>query len=209
MFVTGPTQALRSIDPHTAEITVYAIRPGKSDGNRDAPADPPTDDDLRPNSFIESDDPLIVALAKQAAGDEKDPWRVAVALERFVYREVEKKDFTQAFATAAEVAKTREGDCTEHAVFLAGLARACGIPARVAIGLVYLEGTQSFFYHMWTEVYVEKRWIPIDGTLGLGGIGADHLKIAQSNLNGASAYSAFLPVVQVAGRLKIEIVDAK
>ena len=94
-------------------------------------------------------------------------------------------------------------------MFLAGLARACGIPARVAIGLVYLEGTQSFFYHMWTEVYVEKRWIPVDGTLGLGGIGADHLKIAQSNLNGASAYSAFLPVVQVAGRLKIEIIDEK
>ena len=209
VFVTGPTQCLRSIDPHTAEITVYAIRPGESDGNRDVPADPPTDGDRRPNSLIESDNRLIVTLAKQAAGNEKDPWRVAVAVERFVYREVKKKDFTQAFATAAEVAKNREGDCTEHAVFLAGLARACGIPARVAIGLVYLEGTQSFFYHMWTEVYVEKRWIPVDGTLGLGGIGADHLKIAQSNLDGASAYSAFLPVVQVAGRLKIEIIDEK
>ena len=209
VFVTGPTQALKSIDAHTAEITVYAIRPGESDGNRNAPADPPTGDDRRPNSLIESDNPLIVALAKQAAGDEKDPWRLAVALERYVYHAVKKKDFTQAFATAAEVAKTREGDCTEHAVFLAGLARACGIPARVAIGLVYLEGTQSFFYHMWAEVYVENRWIPVDGTLGLGGIGADHLKIAQSNLNGASAYRAFLPVVEVAGRLKIEIIEAK
>ena len=98
----------------------------------------PTEDDLRPNSFIQSDDPLIVADAKKAAGDETDPWRVAVALERYVNREVTKKDFTQAFATAAEVAKSREGDCTEHAVFLAALARARGIPARVAIGLVYM-----------------------------------------------------------------------
>jgi hypothetical protein len=209
MFVVGPTQAIKSIDAHTAEITVYAIRPGQSDGNRGAPADPPTDNDLRPNGFIQSDDPLIVADAKKADGDERDPWRVAVALEHFVNRDVTKKDFSQVFASAAEVARSHEGDCTEHAVFLAALARARGIPARVAIGLVYLEQTHSFFYHMWTEVYVQGRWIPIDGTLAQGGIAADHLKIAQSSLEAASAYSAFLPVAQVAGRLKIEIVDVE
>jgi hypothetical protein len=206
VFATGPTQAVKSIDAHTAEITVYSIRPGQADGNRDAPADPPTDDDLRPNTFIQSDDPLIVADAKKAAGSENDPWRVAVALERFVNREVVNKDYTQAFATAAEVAKSREGDCTEHAVFLAALARARGIPARVAVGLVYVDGKQAFFYHMWTEVFIENRWIPVDGTLALGGIGAGHLKIAQSNLK--SAFSAFLPVMQVAGRLRIEIIES-
>ncbi len=205
VFATGPSQAVKSIDAHTAEITVYAIRPGRSDGNPSAPADPPSDDDLRPNTFIQSDDPLIVSDAEKAAGGEKDPWQVAVALERYVNREVENKDYTQAFATAAEVAKSREGDCTEHSVFLAALARARGIPARVAIGLVYLEGRQAFFYHMWTEVYVDKRWIPIDGTLARGGIGAGHLKIAQSNLK--SAFSAFLPVMQVAGGLRIEILS--
>ena len=150
-----------------------------------------------------------MADAEKAAGGETDPWRVAVALERYVNREVKKKNFTQAFATAAEVAKSREGDCTEHAVFLAALCRARGIPARVAIGLVYMEGAKAFGYHMWTEVYIDKRWIPIDGTLALGGIGAGHLKIAHTNLQGASAYSAFLPVVQVLGRLKIEIIDAR
>ena len=48
---------------------------------------------------------------------------------------------------------------------------------------------QAFGYHMWTEVYVDKRWIPVDATLAAGGIGAAHLKIAQSNLQGASAFS--------------------
>jgi len=209
VFVTGPTQAIKSIDANTAEITVYAIRPGESDGNRNAPADPPGDDDLRPNVFVQSDDPLIVADAKKAAGDEKDPWRVAVALERFVSREVTKKNFSQAFASAAEVARSREGDCTEHAVFLMALCRARGIPARAAIGLVYMEGAGAFGYHLWTEVYVDKRWIPIDGTLAQGGIGAGHLKIAQSSLKDATAYSAFLPVVKILGRLSIKIIDAK
>jgi hypothetical protein len=209
VFATGPTQAIKSIDANTAEITVYAIRPGRHDGNRNAPANPPTADDLRPNAWVQSDDRLIVADARKAAGDEKDPWRVAVALERFVNREVTNKNFSQTFASAAEVARSREGDCTEHSVFLAALCRARGIPARAAFGLVYLPSEQAFFYHMWTEVYIEKRWIPIDATLSQGGIGAAHLKIAQSSLKDATASSAFLPVVQILGRLSIKVISAK
>ena len=209
VFASGPTQAVKSIDANTAEITVYAIRPGRSDGNRKAPADPPTADDLRPNLWVQSDDPLIVADAKKAAGDEKDPWRVAVALERFVNREVTKKNFSQTFASAAEVARLREGDCTEHAVFLMALCRARGIPARAAFGLVYLPSQRAFFYHMWTEAYIEKRWIPIDGTLAQGGIGAAHLKIAQSSLKDATATERVLPVAQILGRLSIKVVSAK
>ena len=72
-----------------------------------------------------------------------------------------------------------------------------------------MQGTSAFGYHMWTEVYIDKRWIPIDGTLALGGIGAGHLEIAHTNLEGASVYSAFLPVVQILGRLKIEIIDVR
>jgi hypothetical protein len=213
VFAVGPTQAIKPIDAHTAEITVYAIRPDRKDGNRNAPADPPTKDDPQPNNLIQSDDPLIVSDAKKAAGGEKDPWRAALLLESYVNHEMKmNRNYSQAFASASEVARSLEGDCTEHGVFLAALARARGIPARVAIGLIYVEdkeGKPAFFYHLWTEVSIEGRWIPIDGTLALGGIGADHLKIAQSNLKGASAYSAFVPVLQVAGQLRIEIVDAK
>ncbi len=50
-------------------------------------------------------------------------------MERFVNREVTKKNFSQTFASAAEVARSRKGDCTEHAVFLMALCRARGIPA--------------------------------------------------------------------------------
>jgi hypothetical protein len=209
VFVTDASQAVKSIDAQTAEVTVYAVRPGQPGGNADAPPDPPTEDDLRPNNFIQSDDPTVVTQARKAAGDESDPWRAAVALEQYVHRAVTKKNYSQAFASAAEVAKSLEGDCTEHAVFLAALCRARDIPARVATGLVYLPDRAAFGYHMWTQVYVDKRWIPLDGTLGQGGIGAAHLEIARSSLKGASAYTAFLPVVQILGRLSIEIVDVK
>jgi hypothetical protein len=204
VFASGPSQRVTAVDPHTAEVTVYAVRPGREVGNAEAPADPPTDADRRPNSYIQSDDPRIVTEASEAAGGRTDPWETAVALEKHVCNVMTEKNFSQAFRTAAEVAQSHEGDCTEHAVFLAALARARGIPARVAFGLVYLAPRQSFFYHMWTEVYVDGRWIPLDATLGKGGIGAAHLKLGHSNLQGTSAYSGFLAVAQVIGRLTIE-----
>lgn len=209
IFVSGPSQRIKSTGAHAAELTVYALRPGRSGGNPKAAHDPPTDDDRQPNNLIQSDHAKIVAMSRKAAGDEKDPWRVAQALERFVNQYIKQVDFSQAFATAAEVAEKPVGDCTEHAVLLAALARARGIPARVAIGLVYMQGRQSFGYHMWTEVYVDRRWTALDATLGKGGIGAAHLKLAHSSLKGGSAYGSFLPIIRVIGRLKIEILEVE
>lgn len=206
-FVSGPSQQVKSIDPHTAEVTVYALRPESPPPDPNATDDPPTDDDLKPNNLIQSDYPAIVAKARQTAGDQTDPWLIAVALERSVAALITRSGYSQAFATAAEVVDSGEGDCTEHAVLLAALCRARGIPARVAIGLVYVD--QAFCYHMWTEVHVAHRWIPLDATRPHGGTGADRLKMAHSNLKGASALSSFLPVLEVIGRLKIEILEVE
>ncbi len=209
-FPAGPSQEVKRVDAHTAEVTVRAIRPNSGEdqtGDKSALADVPTDADRKPNNFIQSDDPLIVAQAKEAAGDETDPWKVAVALEAYVYRAVTLKDFSQALATASEVARNREGDCKGHAVYLAALARARKIPARVAIGLVYMPQSQTFGYHMWSELHVAGRWIGLDGTLAKGGIGGGHLELTHSPLAGAAAYNSFLPVMQVVGRLKVEVID--
>lgn len=210
VFVSGPAQRVKSLGPTSAEVTVYAIRPGHKDGNPDAAQDPPTADDRLPNAMIQSDDAMVKQRLREAVTEpEQDPWRLVCKLEAYVNRIIVKKDFSKAFATAAEVAKDPAGDCSEHAVLLAALARASGLPARVAMGLVYVARDQAFEYHMWTQVYIDGRWIPIDGTLGQGGIGAAHLELAHSNLQGGSAYTSMLPVFRIAGKLKIEVLDAK
>jgi transglutaminase-like putative cysteine protease len=222
-FPASLSQEVKRIDDHTAEVTVRAIRPSSSEDKKadksavasDDPkadksaveSDLPTQADRQPNNFIQSDDPLIVAQAKEAAGEETDPWKVAVALEAYVQRAVTMKDFSQALATASEVVRNREGDCKGHAVYLAALARARKIPARVAVGLVYMPQAQTFGCHMWTEVYVAGRWIGLDGTLAKGGIGGGHLQLTHSPLAGAAAYNVFFPVMQVVGRLKVEVID--
>jgi len=205
-FPEGPTQSVKSIDPHTAEITVTSRRPHDAPGEAAAA---PAAEYLAANGVLQIDDPEIRRLAAEARGGETDPVQVALALERFVRKTVALKDMTQAFATAAEVARSRQGDCTEHAVLLAALARACGLPSRVAIGLVYVERSASFGFHMWTEVFINGQWTALDGTLGQGGIAAAHLKLNDSSLDGATTYSAFLPVAQVVGQLKIDVVEAE
>ena len=47
---------------------------------------------------------------------------------------------------------------------LCALARASGIPARAAFGLVYKDG--RFVFHAWTEARVQNRWLPYDTTRG-------------------------------------------
>jgi hypothetical protein len=208
VFSNGPTQSVRSLDAHAAELTVRGIRPGDRSEKRADKGAAVGGEYLAANTVLQIDNPLIRQMATEARGAQTEGVKVALALESYVHRLLVITDFSQAFATAAEVAQSRRGDCTEHAVLLAALARASGIPARVAIGLVYVEHAAAFGYHMWTEVYLDGQWVGLDATLGLGGIGAAHLKLADSSLEGATAYSAFLPVAQVVGQLKIKVIDA-
>ena len=204
-FASGGSQQVERVDEQNARLTVRAMRPG--DQPAEARGDEPTAADRDSNNLIQSDNPLIVEMAQQVGVAADDPWTLACALERYVHDTVQTKSFTQAMASAADVAKSLEGDCTEHSVLLAALCRARQIPARVAIGLVYYRQAGGFAYHMWNEVWIRDRWIPLDATLGIGGIGAGHIKVVNSNLAGVSPYGALLPVLNVLGQdLRIQIV---
>jgi hypothetical protein len=206
IFPNGATQQVRAAGPNVAEITVWGIRPG-TPGNPDAKDDPPSENDRRPNNFVQSDHPKVAEAAKQGAGGETDPWKVATALERHANRLIPQTGYSQAFDTAADALASGRGDCTEHAVLLAALARAQNLPARAAAGLVYQDG--KFLYHMWTEVYLDGRWIPLDATRPHGGTGAAYLKLVATNLQGPSPFADLLKVAQVAQRLKIEILEVE
>jgi hypothetical protein len=210
VFPCGPSQEVKRLDPHTAEVTVYALRPDRP-APLPAAADPPGPSDRRPNSLIQSDDARIVEVARQVAPGQQDPWRLAVALEKKAHDLITRSDYSRAFASAAEVIRSGEGDCKGHSMLLAALARARGIPARVVAGLVYTEqsGVPSLAYHMWDELYLGGRWIPMDATLGQGGIGAAHVKLGHTDLEGVSAFSSFLPVAQVAGQLRVEVLEVE
>lgn len=195
---SGP-QSAKKIDNKTIELTVT---PSTSAATKN---DQPNQEHRLANGMIQSGDARIKAMAAQIAPGEKDPVRLAVAIEKYVFDFIDEKNFSQVFASAAEVAEQKTGDCTEHGVLLAALARARDLPSRVVMGLVYVDRFGGFGYHMWSEVWVGDRWLALDGTLGRGGITAGHIKIAHSSLKGAGPLASMLPVINVMGNVTIKV----
>jgi hypothetical protein len=127
---------------------------------------PPTPQDTQPNAWLQSDAPEIRALAAQAAGDAKDKMHVMGSLSAFVSRYLTRRGLNVGYESALEVAKNRQGDCAEYAVLLAAMARAEGIPARVAVGMLYTDRyddkSHEFVPHAWVIAWVDGRWRSFD-----------------------------------------------
>jgi transglutaminase-like putative cysteine protease len=205
-LVAGPTQKVTRIGAEAADLTVSALEP--PDGFKIVKTDA---EYLANTRFLQTRDPEVMEHARKAAAGQTNPVQVAFNMERYVHEKLAKKNFSTALASAAEVAKSLEGDCTEHAVLLAAMLRAGRIPSRIAVGLVYIESRSSFGGHMWTEAYLGGQWFPLDATLGRGGIAAGHIKLSESSFADAAAapVTAFLPLLKILGKMKIEVVQAQ
>jgi transglutaminase-like putative cysteine protease len=132
-------------------------------------AAPPQPADIAPNRWLQADDAGVVALARQATRGAPNERAKAEMLEREVRNFIATKSLRVGYASASEIVKNREGDCTEHAVLLAALLRASGIPARVATGIAYAPayaGKRDVFVpHAWVHAWVDGAWRGYDAAL--------------------------------------------
>ncbi|MHC4945207.1 MAG: transglutaminase-like domain-containing protein [Planctomycetota bacterium] len=189
----------------TATVRIEVKVPGSSQWR---PMDNPPDElaeYLKPNAYLQSDHEGLRAKALEVVGEERDAWRAACLLERFVFEYIADKNMGTGFASAAEVLDNPCGDCSEHGVFLAALCRAAGIPARVAMGYMYLGGI--FGGHMWAEVWIEGEWYPLDGVIGVGHVDPTHIRFTTSSLNEGGIGQAFAKILTALGNLEIKILE--
>lgn len=170
---------------------------------------------LASSILIDANDPAVIALAlravKSAGLNELSPVADrAEALRAFVMRFIVHKDLATAFAGASAVAQSKSGDCSEHAVLLAALLRAQGIPSRVASGMVYAEefgGKRDVFaWHMWTQAQVNGAWVDLDATLSSRSFHPGHLLIATSAQDDAQLDADFSNLLSSMGNVSIEVV---
>ncbi|VAX41699.1 hypothetical protein MNBD_PLANCTO02-971 [hydrothermal vent metagenome] len=204
-FPSGETQSIEKIDHETLKLTVTKIDLSKMGKSKK-----PDGSYLKPTLFLQSRDANVRTHAMRATKNRRDKREIAMRMEKYVYQNMKAKNFSTALASAAEVAKNLEGDCTEHAVLLAAMLRVEKIPSRIAVGLVYIEKRSVFSGHMWTEAYVDGHWIPLDATLGQGGIGAAHIKLAASSFseNAPAPVTLFLPMMTLMNNLQITVVES-
>ncbi|MEO7432470.1 MAG: transglutaminase-like domain-containing protein [Dokdonella sp.] len=168
------------------------------------PEKPPLED-LMPNDWLQSTAPEIVQLAARATGDAKTREERMQRIETFVRSYIRTKNLDVGYASALDVARKPEGDCTEHAVLVAALGRASGIATRVVDGLAYAPGfagkDQVFVPHAWAQAFVEGRWQSFDAALM--GFDAGHIALAIGDGDPWRFYSG----LDMLGRIKLDKVE--
>ena len=173
---------------------------------RASAADPEAGRYVSPEPLIESDAPEIRAEAEIAVRGVRGARARVEQLTRYVNALLDKKP-TVSLPSAREVLRTKVGDCNEHTALYVAMARSLGIPARIAVGLVYVRGiTGAFYYHAWPEVYLDEGggrglWLPVDPTLNQFPADATHVRLARGGLD---KQAAILPLI---GRLKLTVLD--
>jgi transglutaminase-like putative cysteine protease len=129
---------------------------------------------LSATPHVQSDDPELIALARQITAGAASPPEAMARLADWVYAGLEKRPVL-GIPDALSVLATRVGDCNEHAALFAGLARAIGLPTRIAAGLVFQD--ETFFYHAWNEVCLADQWYSVDTTLNELPAGLTHIRL--------------------------------
>jgi hypothetical protein len=153
---------------------------------------------LEATPFMQSDHPRIRALVQQIVAGESDARRAAVRIKDWVYVQIAKEP-TVSIPNALEVLRTKKGDCNEHTVLFNALARAAGIPARTAVGVVYLRG--AFYYHAWSEVWLGE-WVTLDSVLNQFPADVTHIKFIEGEIDRQ------IDILQLIGNLKIDVIEA-
>ncbi len=153
---------------------------------------------IAPSPFIESDDPAIITQARAIAGTESDPVQRARRLVAWVHGHVTPEP-AMTVPSAREVLRTRRGDCNEHAVLLAALARAADLPARVVAGLVDT-GDGALAWHAWNELWLGE-WVSADAVFEQLPADATHVKLVEGGPE------RHLELAELVGKLDFAVVE--
>ena len=159
LIASATTLDVKPID--TAALRLTAPAAGTLRGR-------PESRDLANSFVIDHAEVAIAQLVERLRKTEEigDAAKLIDTLTRFVHDEIPDKTARHGFLIASQVAANGAGDCTEHAVLLVALARALGMPARVAIGVLLVDDgtTMGVYGHAWAEIHDGTTWRIADAT---------------------------------------------
>lgn len=151
---------------------------------------------LMPSTFVQSDHPKIKDLAARLVIPDDTPLANLQRLVAWIRTNIRPRPVLS-LPDALNTLDKRMGDCNEHAVLLAALARAAGYPAQVEAGLVYHQG--KFLYHAWNRIYID-RWITVDALFDQIPADVSHIRFARGTAREQ------LDILPLLGNLQIKVV---
>lgn len=185
------------------------------------PGPAPVPEDMGTSIMVDWKDPAVLALLPRIydrfAGEKLSDDKKARECARFVSRYMSPTLGVSA-GTASQTAKTKNGDCTEHAVLLTALLRASGIPARCATGMAYageegfVDHKNAFIFHAWSQAWIKDengkgRWVNYDAALRR--YDAVHILLgasAQDDATGADEETKLMPLME---GMKVKLLKAE
>ena len=144
--------------------------------------------------YIQSDAEEIVEKSREITGTITEDRKKIEALANWVFETLEKRPVLGIPDALTTLANLR-GDCNEHASLFTALARAAGIPTKIAAGVVFHKG--AFYYHAWNEVCLYGRWISLDTTTMQFPADLSHLKFVEGELQEQVRIGALLNTLEI------------
>ncbi|MCH7732477.1 MAG: transglutaminase domain-containing protein [Candidatus Marinimicrobia bacterium] len=155
---------------------------------------------LLANSIIQCNNPRIIELSRDVTQNDRSQQDKVNRLNNWVYRYLKKRPVVT-LSSAVEILDGKQGDCSEHTTLFTSLSRSMGIPTKIHIGLVYLQG--RFLYHAWPVVHLDGNWIAVDPTLGQPVADATHITLLEGDFNNLTE------LIPLLGRVTIRILEQK
>lgn len=208
MFPSTTSQRVKISSSVTNEITVYPMKEHTPLPSGVSPELRIDETFTAATPVLQTKDAFVNKLSKQFL--ESGPQGKS-SLERLrigVFKWITNKVvFSPEMASAAEVARSQTGDSTEHAMLLAAVVRARGVPSRVASGLVYNRSDEdpAMVYRAWTEVYLRDHWVSVDASVEEEGTDATYIKFLDSGLADHNPYPIMLPVLHLLPSIELSL----
>ena len=149
---------------------------------------------LEASPYIQTDAPEIKEQSEKITSGMATDREKAEAIALWVFRELDKRPVI-GIPDALTTLNNRIGDCNEHASLFAALARATGIPTKIAAGVVFHKG--AFYYHAWNEVCLSGQWISLDTTTAQFPADLSHIKFVEGELREQVQIGSLLGTLEI------------
>ncbi|MFN7449462.1 MAG: transglutaminase-like domain-containing protein [Pirellula sp.] len=207
-------QRVRSVPTaRTCDITLFRV-----DKNKDLPvgiereinpskAAKLTSDWCDTESSIAADffDSFRSGLTEEAT---KDKFLTVEHFRQAIMQRYETIEFDREIRKLPQISRAKKLDGFEHALLFASMCRKSGIPARIAIGMVYNQdgSTPQMRLHGWVEYFVKDRWYPADSSQSSTKAELDRIKIRDSHADSDMFLEDVLYVANWMNNLKLRFV---
>ncbi len=186
--LSSERQKIHSVDPLILYLSqaTSALAPGELELN------------LKASNMVQSDHEQIREKARQILGGEQQAIAISHTLTKWVYNFLDKRPVAS-ISGAVDILNTGVGDCTEHTTLYTALSRAAGVPTKIHIGLVYLQG--RFLFHAWPVVAIEGEWVDVDPSLNQFPADATHIALVEGD------FENLTNLIPVLGNVEIKILE--